>query len=268
MSIPTQAPFLCAVCGAQNLGTRFCETCGQPLSTQAQVPPRAEEPPAVPVAYPVPSSGASRLSSRLWLPVLVLYVLSIDFPAFVEIVMAGVFQTYNVGVMLAVNIVGTLFAVVAGVLAGLGSLASKGSVGRRVAGAILGFLFGFISVIVLVTTVIQGISRGYSPVYVSGWVLIVLVFIYGIILFLSWGFARPFRGPGFAAVPIGLVLYGLLNVGLPMLLFRFLFAVPVVPYFGIFVLQIVTPVAVVLIAMGLEKASRAQASQQNQYTVR
>lgn len=89
----------------------------------------------------------------------------------------------------------------------------------------------------------------------------VTVVLLATILFLSWGIARPFRGPGFAAIPIGIVLWALTKIGLPLLFWGRLYSLDAVGQLLAVVFALVVPVGIVLCAMAFEKSGGSRTAQ-------
>lgn len=199
------ATAFCAFCGTQNFGTRFCENCGQPAGlptaavtataasaypyaapAAAATPPYAAGPP-----YAAPGSAVRR-GSPLNVVTLVSYLASFVISTLVFMVLAatGSYSSYTV-----VQVLTFVVLLVCGISATIAGFTSRTTPGRRAGGGMLGIFFLLLSLI--------GAFAGGSNIYsiVTG--------LSSVVLFLSWAVARPFRGPGYFALLIGIALTGL-----------------------------------------------------------
>jgi hypothetical protein len=91
-----------------------------------------------------------------------------------------------------------------GVSATIAAFTSRTTAGRRAGGGILGILYLILPIVSALAVMSSYASWSYGFV---GNLATVLSFSSPALLFFSWAIARPFRGPGYFAVIIGVVLY-------------------------------------------------------------
>lgn len=193
---------VCAACGAENLGTRFCESCGTPAApAQAATPaPALAEPAspasAVPAAVPAtvePAAAAPADAGRAPRGLAAAaYLLGIAITTGMDIAASsGSYPPEG-----AYTAVTSVTAVVVGLLmliaAGVGTASGPG----KAMGALLAIAYP--ATVIIQATVPYGGYDAVTPHLVP--------LLAPLVLFLSWGAGRPFRGPGYGAVLVVAVL--------------------------------------------------------------
>lgn len=186
MSMTSQYAPACANCGAQNLGTRFCESCGAPADVAFAR--AAEWTAAEPSVGLTPTSASVTNLRRLAFASFAGYLVIPRL--FVAIVEATVGYGASSGAIIASTII---LVVSVAALAGVAAMASPTTQGRRVGALLLAIASGVFAVLALAT------RPGEWPDYL-------LTFLAGSLLFLSWAVSAHFRGWGYYAVLAGFVL--------------------------------------------------------------
>lgn len=256
----TATEVFCADCGAQNLGTKFCENCGRPEPAAFAPPPPpptaadpalvahesavAANPPSVTLHTSTPPKTARR-GSPLNVVVLVLYLITVSMPLVLLAAFLGLLPFIGYGAISAWSTASIVLAVILGLVAAVAALISRSSAGRRATGAFLGLLFAIVNPL---PAFMNLGSLGVGAIVISA--------LTAITIFLSWGIARPFRGPGFIALPIGLVLWLAAYLWAPTLIVGVPFLSSVAPFAQLAAI-IVAPLATVLCAMAFEKGGSA-----------
>jgi hypothetical protein len=160
----------CADCGAENLGTNFCESCGSRASAPA-------------VAY-LPQVKRSGVGWRV--AALVTWAVAELLPwLFVGLPMAG--QTFTVFVSIVIGLT-ALFVL-------LGAVTGNADSGGKTGAVILSIGYFVVAGIILPWVALPIGQWGYWAVETFGLLL----------LFLAWGVSRPFRGPGYAGIAVLIV---------------------------------------------------------------
>lgn len=226
----------CSHCGAQNLGTRFCESCGQAAAaTNVAV--------GVPAAFENASSAVNQVIHR-GSPLNV--VTFVSYLAYVVITSLGYLAisnfNYNFGWQAWNNVLqvftwGSLLA--SGASATIAGFTSRTTSGRRAGGGILGIL---VFVLILLA---------FLPLMFGIYWLSFVAYLIPVTLFLSWAVARPFRGPGYFALLIGVALTGVTIAVSFIFGGSYLGSIAVIP-----LLEVATVVATVLAARSFEKNAR------------
>lgn len=243
------AGVVCAHCGAENLGTRFCENCGRPAGTP-DVATTATAAAVVPVSgvasapvfhYAAAADTGVRRGSRLNVVTLVGYLGYLVIPALGYLALSN--ASYYSGVQawyVVLQILTWGLLLISGISATIAGFTSRTTPGRRVGGGMLGILFLLLWLLVFLAS------------FGAYW-LAIGQYLTPLVLFLSWAIARPFRGPGYFAILIGIVLTGL-TIAIP--------ALPFLQYnYGALsvitlVMNIATVVVTVVVAMAFEKNAR------------
>ena len=247
------ATAFCPYCGTQNLGTRFCENCGQPaaaagvalmatgvVATGVVAAPAVYGPPPA-YHYAAPGSTGARRGSPFNAVTLASYLAYLVIPTLGYLALANV--SYNSGGQVWVVILEILtwgLLLISGISATIAGFTSRTTPGRRVGGGMLGVLFLLLSLLTLLSTL-----GGYGLFnYVYDLILAPVV------LFVSWAVARPFRGPGYFALLIGVVLTVLtFAIGLiPFVQYNYWLS----PLLSLMV-DVIATVVTVVIAMAFEK---------------
>lgn len=192
----------CASCGAENLGTKFCESCGVPALAPGEgvSPVPAAAPTAVPRLVGSPAgAGVPPLvrNSPLHAATLILYALFVAVPALVT---AIAYSSGNFSGLSAGTVSSVVFAVLTGVFAALAGFTAPQSPGRKVAAGLLGIAFIIFPTLTALLAS-GGLGFGLGTGFGVGSALIT-----PLVLFLSWAIARPFRGRGYFALLIGTAL--------------------------------------------------------------
>jgi peptidyl-prolyl cis-trans isomerase B (cyclophilin B) len=184
----------CTQCGAPNLGTKFCENCGAPVSANPAVADAAataapEEPvveapvqPNVPVdAPPTPRATFGATPVRVF--ALLSFLLANAAPPLVE------YAVYSAGgeSLAGTNILSCILISLAGLFLLIAALAGRAGA----AGKTFGALFALAYVGIAIFLVFGGVRDFY------GYTNSALLGLAYLLLFLSWGLGRPFRGPGY-----------------------------------------------------------------------
>ena len=205
----------CPHCGSEvGDGARFCETCGQPVAVAPAttvIAPGVTPPPGPPVSSPTRVVGLVARGYRFWLNVVTL-VGAIVLVAILPIVLDTLFSQFvRDGVMTRpelqsaedlVVIASVVTVVVAGLSMILVVFTSTASLGRRVTGGLLGLAFVGIGVPTAIDpfAFVQFFFGYFNSIHL----LLVLL------LFFAWSISRPFRGPGYFSLLVGVpVLFAL-----------------------------------------------------------
>lgn len=199
--MPNTAALTCASCGAENLSTRFCESCGAPASggVVAPVPAAASAAMSLPVGLPAMASALPPIrNSPLHVAALILYASFVVIPA---LVIAIAYISGNFGGLSAGTASSVVLAVLTGMFAALAGFTAPQSPGRKVAAGLLGIAFMAFPILTAFS-VSWGFTTG--PVFGGGAGLsMVSALLAPLLLFLSWAIARQFRGRGYFALLIG-----------------------------------------------------------------
>lgn len=237
----------CPNCGAPNLGTRFCESCGQPAPVASAAPPVVypASAPAHPHAAVATPAGVSQKGSPLNAITLIAYLAYSVVPtiAMLLIMWTGALYFLYQGGSLVMPILSVGLGLAAGISATIAGFTSKTTSGRRVGGGLLGVLF----LLLFLLEFLGSFSGAYWLSYG--------MYIAPLALFFSWAIARPFVGPGYFALLIGIAIAGLgVAVGF-ILQYSWLGSV-----IGLLV-GVIATVVTVTAAVGFEKNARPRAMQ-------
>lgn len=205
----------CRTCGAANLGTAFCESCGAPAMRAdaptpapaavesaaptpepAVTPSPAAEPRAAAIApaqVPLPPAvapGVGATPARAF--ALIFFLISGILPGLID------FWIYAAGnyVPQASHIVSVILIIITALFSLGAAAAGRASPGGKAAGVLLPFVYAGVAVFLV---------YGGVPDY-TGYTNDLLLGIVYFSLFLSWALGRPFRGPGFFGLLIALVV--------------------------------------------------------------
>lgn len=239
---------LCPSCGSPNLGTRFCENCGQPAPAVGAVQAAPTISPASAPAHPhtVTSAGRSPNGSPLNAITLVSYLAYLVVPTIGYMVLSsgGRLYYFDQGWSAALQVLSVGLWLVSGISATIAGFTSRTTAGRRVGGGLLGVLY----LLLLLLAFLGGFSGTYWLSY--GTILAPLA------LFFSWAIARPFRGPGYFALLIGIAVSALgFAVGLiPPVQYNYVLSAVI----GLLV-GVVATVVTVASAVGFEEHARLRA---------
>lgn len=212
----------CSHCGSEvGAGARFCETCGQPVA----VAPHSSVPPTVLSAVPdravsVPTRSAERAGRgfRHWLSIVtflgaIVWIIAPWWALWVLYtthVRSGVLTNTELhSIETGIFFVSAGIVLLVGVASIVVAVTSTASMGKKLTGSLLGLVFIGIGVGAAVAPWTFLAVEQFAPVHV---LLLVL-------LFFAWAIPRPFRGPGYfsllVGVPVLFILVGLTFV--PML---------------------------------------------------
>lgn len=185
----------CSECGAEIYGTKFCESCGARAVVAAEAPKTISAAPQPPVYAPsavLPqfASSSPRGGTSLRAITLVLVLTAIVVMAILS-VLPSTSNAFDV----QRNTLSTL-QIVIGFFALLAAVAGKASGGSKVGGALFALGYVILAMIENFTPLVSGVSYAYNFVDATLYLL----------LFLSWGVSRPFRGPGYFGILILIAL--------------------------------------------------------------
>jgi hypothetical protein len=201
----------CGSCGAANLGTPFCESCGASMGPAQVAPPAEVAAPALPVngsASTVARNGLSEPALRALRWGAVGSYAFLQFLWVISTASQTSFLYLGAGQAVAV-----LLTLASGILAAVAGFAGSATAGRRVGGGVAALGFLLLSMLSILNPV-----WWYNAYDAPGYFFASLVDFLVIpgLGFLSWGLSRPFRGPGWlggipivvSALVIG-ILYGI-----------------------------------------------------------
>ncbi len=208
----------CSHCGSElTAGVRFCETCGRPVAVAAVVAAAAPE------IMPLDSSASSLASPRArgyrfwlnavtlvgaivwaiapWWALWVLYTTKARF--------GSLTNTELLSIQMGIFFASAGIVLVVGLAVIVAAVTSTTSIAKKLTGSLLGFVFIGIGVWSAIDPWAFLSFEQLAPVHIF---LLLL-------LFFAWGIPRPFRGPGYfsllVGVPILVIVVGLIFV--PML---------------------------------------------------
>jgi hypothetical protein len=181
----------CDQCGTQNLGTKFCETCGAPVVLQSNEQDRATAIQSVETPSATQPRAVSIGATPPRVVALVCFVLANTAPSLIN------YAVYSAGVSLPYLVRVLTVALIS--LAGLFILIAAASGRAPAAGKTFGAVFALVYVVLAVWLQFGGM------LVLNGYANEILFALSTIALFVSWGLGRPFRGPGYFGL---LVLIG------------------------------------------------------------
>ncbi len=192
MSATTTA--FCLSCGAENLGTRFCETCGSPAEAITATAPDASATPLagvpeLPAVLPVVAVGPTAVSDPAR-PFRVLALLSY----LIGVIVAGSVQlaSYTGGIPYqAVTGTDVGVAIVVGLFMLIAAAVGRAGDGGKTVGIL--FAIAYPGAVALFDFVLAPSSPNPATHFAQA-------MIAPLVLFLSWGAARPFRGAGYVGL--------------------------------------------------------------------
>lgn len=234
------ATVFCQHCGAPNVGTRFCENCGQPAA--GSTAPSAVGPVvgAPHVVGGMTSVAARRHGSPLNVLTFIAYVASLVVPTIIGLILNALPYGGYQGYVVQNVISGILLLATAGSSI-VAAFTSPTTPGRRVGG-------GFLAIgaaLLFAPQILMSLVSTYS-VYGSD-----LSLLAPVLLFLAWAVTRPFRGPGYFALLIGLVLTG---IGIAISFLPFAVGFNSVWMFALGILGLILSVVIPFATVGAAKA--------------
>ena len=185
------ATVTCTKCGAENLGTNFCENCGTRMAQVDEAPtvagiPAVSTPVVAGTAMTHPSVRRGGTAFRV-LSLLLLIFGNFLPTFFLASNPLGMFFGFAGTPFVAINVTGAMLLALFMVIAT--AVGSAGPGGKAI-GVIFALAF---AVLTLLADFVPGFSAWqYGSVVINA--------ICALTIFMSWGAGRPFRGPGWAGL--------------------------------------------------------------------